>query len=351
LQPGALPRGMRWFFSANQEYFARLKCYHCFSQKFTEVVSERAPMNPKSEQKPNRLIHEASPYLLQHAYNPVDWHPWDQQALDLSRKLDRPIFLSIGYAACHWCHVMEHESFENLEVAQLLNENFVPIKVDREERPDLDEIYMNATVLYTRGSGGWPMSVFLTPAMQPFFAGTYFPLLDIDGRPGFLTLLRRIIDTWRLQREDLARDAGQITGMIGEMTAVAKGDMVSRADVAQAVSRIAAAYDMRSGGLSSGNNKFPPSMSMDLLLREHHKTGDSRLLQAVEVTLENMAQGGIFDHLGGGICRYSTDPEWLCRTSRRCSTTRRWSAQFTWMAIRKPGAACLPMRPAAFSIT
>ena len=161
----------------------------------------------------NQLIHETSPYLLQHAHNPVDWRPWGPEALRLAGEQNKPIFLSIGYAACHWCHVMEHESFEDEAVARLLNEHFIPVKVDREERPDLDAIYMNATILYTRGHGGWPMRVSLTPEGKPFYAGTYFPPDDYSGRPGFKTVLERIAQVWKEQGNELAADAGKVTAV------------------------------------------------------------------------------------------------------------------------------------------
>src|SRR3990167_816025 len=171
----------------------------------------------------NALIHETSPYLLQHAHNPVNWNPWGPEALRLAQEQNRPIFLSIGYAACHWCHVMEHESFEDEEVAHILNVHFVPIKVDREERPDLDEIYMNATILYTRGHGGWPMSVWLTPSGEPFYAGTYFPPEDYSGRPGFKSVLLRLAQLWGEMSSELAADASKVTEVLQQIQAPAKG--------------------------------------------------------------------------------------------------------------------------------
>ncbi len=258
----------------------------------------------------NQLIDETSPYLVQHAHNPVNWYPWGPEALRLAREQSKPIFLSIGYAACHWCHVMEHESFEDAEVAQILNEHFISIKVDREERPDLDEIYMNATILYTRGQGGWPMSVWLTPDGKPFFAGTYFPPEDSYGRPGFKTVLHHLARAWGEMASDLATDAGKVADIIQQMHRPAKGAVPPRTAVSEAARQMAAAYDSRYGGVASGTNKFPPSMSLELLLREHRASGDPQLLATVELTLEKMATGGIYDHLGGGIHRYSTDPEW-----------------------------------------
>jgi len=259
----------------------------------------------------NSLIDETSPYLLQHAHNPVNWHPWGPEALGLAREQNKPIFLSIGYAACHWCHVMEHESFEDEEVARIINEHFIPVKVDREERPDLDEIYMNATILFTRGHGGWPMSVWITPEGKPFYAGTYFPPEDYYGRPGFKSVLTRVAQAWQEMQERVAADAGKVTEMIQNMHSSEKSEILSRQAVSDAARQMLRAYDPRHGGVGSGGNKFPPSMSMELLLREYRVTRDAALLRAVELTLEKMAHGGIYDHLGGGIHRYSTDPEWL----------------------------------------
>ena len=259
----------------------------------------------------NRLIHETRPYLVQHAHNPVNWHAWGAEALGLAKEQNKPIFLSIGYAACHWCHVMEHESFENEEVAGILNEHFISIKVDREERPDLDEIYMNATILFTRGHGGWPMSVWITPEGKPFYAGTYFPPEDNYGRPGFKSLLLRLAEIWRENPADVANEAVKVTEVLAGLHGASQSAIPSRAFVSEAALQMLRAYDPRHGGVGSGGNKFPPSMSMELLLREYSRTHDPRLLAPVELTLDNMARGGIYDHLGGGIHRYSTDSEWL----------------------------------------
>jgi uncharacterized protein YyaL (SSP411 family) len=265
----------------------------------------------------NRLANATSPYLLQHAHNPVDWFPWGSEALEKARREDKPIFLSIGYSACHWCHVMERESFENDEVAAILNAHFVSIKVDREERPDLDEIYMNATVIYNNGQGGWPMSVFLAADGKPFFAGTYFPPDSRYGRPGFKDLLQTIAKIWREDREKITQSAEALSQAVAEFSgprpsgAVIPGDLVSKAADA-----LTDAFDEQSGGLASGSNKFPPSMAMSLMLREYHRSQQSgrpktRILDRVNLTLDKMANGGIYDHLGGGIARYSTDPQWL----------------------------------------
>jgi hypothetical protein len=254
----------------------------------------------------NHLDGSTSPYLLQHVYNPVDWYPWGREALETARRENKPIFLSIGYAACHWCHVMEHESFENEEVARVLNEHFVAIKVDREERPDVDEIYMQYTVALT-GSGGWPMSVFLTPDLKPFHAGTYFP------RETFVELLKGVAEAWHDRRDELVAGAGLASEYLNRW---ARGPAPSagpiRAEqVGQTAMMLAKAFDPRRGGLVSGRNKFPPAMAMELMLREYCHSQSEELLNLVELTLDQMACGGIYDQLGGGIHRYSTDPEWL----------------------------------------
>ncbi len=254
----------------------------------------------------NQLIHATSPYLLQHAHNPVEWYEWGSDAFDKAKREDKPIFLSIGYAACHWCHVMAHESFETEDVAAILKEHFVSIKVDREERPDIDEIYMAYTQART-GHGGWPMSVWLTPEGVPFLAGTYYPL----GR--FQALLLQIADTWVTKRDQIdggAESAVQFFADWATGPEPAEG-VLPRSAVDQAASRLARSFDRSQGGMSSRSNKFPPSMAMDLLLRVYRETGKGDLLEAVEITLDHMARGGIYDHLGGGICRYSTDPDWL----------------------------------------
>ena len=259
----------------------------------------------------NQLIHETSPYLLQHAHNPVNWHPWGSDALRLAREQNKPIFLSIGYAACHWCHVMEHESFEDEAVAAVLNEHFISVKVDREERPDLDEIYMNATILFTRGQGGWPMSVWLTPEGKPFFAGTYFPPRDMYGRPGFRSMLLRVAETWREKSAAVVDDAAKVTGILSQLHGASASAVLTKDEVASLAQQITGAFDPRQGGLASGSNKFPPCMAMELLLRENWTKPSPALAGVVELTLDKMARGGIYDQLGGGIHRYSTAAKWL----------------------------------------
>jgi uncharacterized protein YyaL (SSP411 family)/aryl-alcohol dehydrogenase-like predicted oxidoreductase len=265
-------------------------------------------MDP-ARRTPNRLAGETSPYLLQHAHNPVDWYPWGEEALGRARALDRPILLSIGYAACHWCHVMERESFENEATARLMNEHFVCIKVDREERPDLDEIYMAATVAMS-GSGGWPMTVFLAPSLEPFFAGTYFPPRDMHGRPGFPTLLARIAELWRSERTQLEAQGRELASHVRAQAAPAPPTGLGQPAIDAAVAELRSSYDPVWGGFG-GAPKFPPCAALELLLAHHHRTGDAESLAMARRTLDAMAAGGMRDHLGGGFHRYATDERWL----------------------------------------
>jgi hypothetical protein len=272
-------------------------------------------------QRTNRLARATSPYLLQHAHNPVDWYEWGPEALERANKEKKPIFLSIGYSACHWCHVMERESFENEEIAAVMNKHFVCIKVDREERPDLDDIYMTATQAMTR-SGGWPMSVWLTPDQKPFYAGTYFPPDDRFGRPGFKRVLEFLAETWEKDRDKALQQADSLTQAVQILTAVEPGDSVPAQEVVEkATEALVRNFDPIKGGISGGGtNRFPPCMALDLMLRMYHqsvqeagsgKTPNKKLLEMVELTLDKMAHGGIYDQLGGGIARYSTDVDWL----------------------------------------
>jgi len=258
----------------------------------------------------NKLINETSPYLLQHAHNPVNWYPWGEEALQLARKLDKPVFLSIGYSACHWCHVMERESFENEEIAGILNEHFICIKVDREERPDLDEIYMTAVQLMT-GSGGWPLSVWLTPDLEPFFGGTYFPPENRWGRVGFGKILQQIIQIWQNRRGDVLQSANQITASLNQINQVQSVDtQLDQSLWKSAFKSAEQRFDERHGGFG-GAPKFPQAMELSFLLRYYFHTGEKRALAMVEKSLKGMANGGIYDHLGGGFHRYSTDERWL----------------------------------------
>jgi hypothetical protein len=262
----------------------------------------------------NRLIHETSPYLLQHARNPVDWHAWRPQALEKARREDKPIFLSVGYATCHWCHVMERESFEREEVAEVLNASFVPIKVDREERPDLDEIYMTATQLFS-GRGGWPNSVWLTPDGRPWYAGTYFPPDDRMGMPGFKSLLRRLAELWRTRRADVERQANEFAEAMRRASAAgaARKDAAAVDLVKAALDDLGDSFDERFGGFG-GAPKFPPHTALALIAHECRlapRAEKGRLLRMMTATLDAMARGGIRDHVGGGFHRYSTDARWF----------------------------------------
>ncbi len=260
----------------------------------------------------NRLADSLSPYLLQHKDNPVDWFPWGQEALEKSRETDRPIFLSVGYAACHWCHVMEHESFENESIAGYLNENFISIKVDREERPDIDQIYMNAVQVMT-GRGGWPMSVFLNHELKPFYAGTYWPPTQKFGMPGFMQVLDALIDAWKNRRDDVEKHAGEITLALEQLATGTSGQLSEMPDptvISGATDHLVQVLDRIDGGFGSAP-KFPHATDLDLLLRRGLTNDESELIGAAEFTLDCMAAGGIRDHIGGGFARYSVDAKWL----------------------------------------
>ncbi len=269
-------------------------------------------MNPTTLQAhTNRLAREKSPYLLQHARNPVDWFPWGDEAFEKARGENKPIFLSIGYSTCHWCHVMERESFESEAVAAFLNEHFVSIKVDREERPDVDKIYMTYVQAST-GSGGWPMSVFITPELKPFYGGTYFPPDNRHGRPGFLQLLQHIHQLWETRRDDLVESATDSAEKLAQMSTLeaASGVVLSEADLRKAGLQLMRMYDPRYGGFG-GAPKFPQPSQPQFLLRYAKRFKDEESLRMVLTTCDRMAAGGIFDQLGGGFARYSVDAEWL----------------------------------------
>ncbi len=257
----------------------------------------------------NRLAESLSPYLLQHAHNPVDWRPWDAAALQEAKDLDRPIFLSIGYSACHWCHVMERESFENPDMAGILNAHFIPIKVDREERPDLDDLYMDAVQTLT-GRGGWPMSVWLTPDLRPFYGGTYFPPQPARGMPGFLPLLQRIAELWKDQRSDVMGQAAELTNDLARQASLAvrqAGDSLPDERAFEtALQQLRNSFDARWGGFG-GAPKFPAHMAVELILRRGSASDQAMAVR----TLDAMWEGGMYDHLGGGFSRYSVDDQWL----------------------------------------
>jgi uncharacterized protein YyaL (SSP411 family) len=259
----------------------------------------------------NRLANETSPYLLQHKDNPVDWYPWGEEALKRAREEDKPLLLSVGYSACHWCHVMERESFEDDETARMMNEHFVNVKVDREERPDIDSIYMAAVQALTR-HGGWPMTVFLTPDGAPFYGGTYFPPVPSRGMPSFQQLLLSIAEAYENRREEVLQSARSVRDYLQASTAAvmpeaesAGKELLDRAAVA-----LLSQLDRRFGGFG-GAPKFPQAMNLEVLLRHYYRTGERSALDGVELSCRQMAQGGIYDHLGGGFSRYSVDEYWL----------------------------------------
>ncbi len=262
------------------------------------------------KQSGNRLVHEKSPYLLQHAENPVDWYPWGDEAFARAKKEDKPIFLSIGYATCHWCHVMAHESFEDEGVAHILNESYVSIKVDREERPDIDMVYMSVCQALT-GRGGWPLSIFMTPDGKPFYAGTYFPKTSRMGMPGLVDILTKISTVWKTDRERLLQTAHQVTEAIQQKADFAgKGDTVGLATLQRGNEQLARSFDPKWGGFGQAP-KFPTPHQLTFLLRWHRRSGDSGALQMVERTLDAMRRGGIYDQVGFGFHRYSVDERWF----------------------------------------
>ncbi len=260
---------------------------------------------------PNRLAQETSPYLQQHAANPVDWLPWGEEALRIAREQDKPILLSIGYSACHWCHVMAHESFEDPEVARLMNDQFVNVKVDREERPDIDQIYQSAHQMFNQRGGGWPLTAFLTPEQMPFFVGTYFPKTPRYGMPGFPQLLERVARYYREHREDIARQSESVASAFERIGAQEGGqrEAFSAEVIAEAVGALKSSFDATHGGFG-GAPKFPHPTDIELAMRRFAATGDRHALHVATFTLERMAEGGIYDQLGGGFCRYSVDATW-----------------------------------------
>ncbi|MFJ4325530.1 thioredoxin domain-containing protein [Streptomyces tricolor] len=259
---------------------------------------------------PNRLAHETSPYLLQHADNPVDWWPWSGEAFEEARRTGRPVLLSVGYSSCHWCHVMAHESFEDQATADYLNEHFVSVKVDREERPDVDAVYMEAVQAAT-GQGGWPMTVFLTPDAEPFYFGTYFPPAPRHGMPSFRQVLEGVQQAWTTRHDEVAEVAGKIVRDLSQREIVRHAaEAPGEQELAQALLGLTREYDPQRGGFG-GAPKFPPSMVLEFLLRHHARTGAEGALQMARDTCERMARGGIYDQLGGGFARYSVDRDWI----------------------------------------
>ena len=271
-------------------------------------TSNKSKLN-KGERKPNRLIAEKSPYLLQHAFNPVDWYPWGSEAFDRARKENKPIFLSIGYSTCHWCHVMEKESFEDPDIARMMNEAFICIKVDREERPDIDSIYMTVCQMMT-GSGGWPLTIIMTPDKKPFFAATYIPKQSRWGRPGMMELIPRIKELWKSNKDEVMSSAEQITQHLRQTAIHPEGEPLGESALEMAYRRLSRIFDERYGGFGSAP-KFPTPHNLTFLLRYWKRTGEQKALRMVEKTLQSMRLGGIYDHVGFGFHRYSTDSRWL----------------------------------------
>ncbi|MFQ5929312.1 MAG: thioredoxin domain-containing protein [Acidobacteriota bacterium] len=267
-------------------------------------------MSAEQPKHTNHLVDASSPYLLQHAHNPVDWYPWGEEALRAAREQDRPILLSIGYSSCHWCHVMEHESFEDEETAKLMNENFINIKVDREERPDVDAIYMNF-VQMTTGSGGWPLTVFLAPDQVPLYGGTYFPPEDSYGRPGFKRVLKSLAEAYRNRRHELEKNREETIQRLKQAAqwSTTEGQLDEKL-MQDSYSKLLHQFDNRHGGFG-GSPKFPSAMALAFLLRYYKRTGTGAALDMVKLSLEEMARGGIYDQLGGGFHRYSVDERWL----------------------------------------
>jgi uncharacterized protein len=259
--------------------------------------------------EPNKLIHESSPYLLQHAYNPVKWYPWSDEALKKAREENKPIFLSVGYSACHWCHVMAHESFESQEIAQVMNENFVNIKVDREERPDIDDIYQKVCQLVT-GGGGWPLSVFLTPDQRPFYVGTYFPPLDSYGRPGFGSIIRQLAQAWKEKPQDIEAAAENAVNSLQKTESISMPSKLDKSILDEAAVNLLSLGDPTNGGFGSAP-KFPNAANLSFMLRYSKLSGISKFQEFTLKTLTKMANGGLYDQIRGGFHRYSTDSRWL----------------------------------------
>ncbi len=283
----------------------------CHQETKTISSMSSTVTNATAHRFTNRLAREKSPYLLQHAHNPVDWFAWGDEAFEKAKREHKPIFLSIGYSTCHWCHVMERESFESEELAKFLNEHFVSIKVDREERPDVDKIYMTFVQAMT-GSGGWPLNVFLTPERQPFFGGTYWPPEAKYGRPSFLQVLQQLIAAWQTKPDDILSSAQKMHGQLAEMTARENTNrsVLTQATLQNAGLRLKQGYDEAHGGFGSAP-KFPSPSHPRFLLRHGTRHGDEEAVRMVLHTCERMAAGGIYDQIGGGFSRYSVDAQWL----------------------------------------
>ncbi|MFP6731877.1 MAG: thioredoxin domain-containing protein, partial [Alphaproteobacteria bacterium] len=292
----------------------------------------------------NLLAEETSPYLLQHRDNPVDWQPWDRLAIDSARLSGKPILLSIGYSACHWCHVMAHESFENPDIAALMNELYINIKVDREERPDLDSIYQRALSLLGQ-QGGWPLTMFLTPDGEPFWGGTYFPPEQRYGRPGFIDVLRMVDDAYRGAPDKVKQNNEALTSALNTMARPAAGGEISPDLLDRAARRLLEEVDPVHGGIG-GAPKFPQTMALELLWRAYGKSGDVALRDAVVLSVDRMCQGGIYDHLGGGFSRYSVDEIWLAPHFEKMLYDNAQLLELLCSLWRETGAALFKQRAA-----
>ena len=269
-------------------------------------------MDDNPDRKSNRLVYESSPYLLQHAYNPVDWYPWSNEALERAHREDKPIFLSIGYSSCHWCHVMAHESFENEQIAKIMNQNYVNIKLDREERPDIDDIYQRACQL-TSGTGGWPLSVFLTPSQKPFYVGTYFPAASRHGLPGFATVLTSLAEAYKTKRDQILSSTDEFMRALKDSSIDIihkEPEKLERTIIDEAAVALLHMGDYLYGGFGRAP-KFPNPSNLLFLLRAFDLSGIGKFKDFVVLTANKMSQGGIYDHVGGGFARYSTDQKWL----------------------------------------
>src|SRR5699024_1296784 len=263
----------------------------------------------KEHSNANRLLNEKSPYLLQHAYNPVDWFPWGDEAFEKAKQENKPIFLSIGYSTCHWCHVLAHESFEDAEVAAYLNDHYVSIKVDREERPDIDSVYIKVCQMMT-GQGGWPLSIFMTPDKVPFYAGTYFPRVSKYGMPGIMDVLTQLYERYNKEPDHIAKVTKSVTDALKKTVTAKSENRLPNKMTGKAFEQLGKRYDLTYGGFGSAP-KFPTPQNLLYLLRYYHFTGKTAALKMAENTLQAMAKGGIYDHVGFGFARYSTDEKWL----------------------------------------
>lgn len=304
------------------------------AQAGANTVSDFVAAELSKGKKPNGLINEKSPYLLQHAFNPVNWLPWGDEAFAKAQRENKIIFLSIGYSTCHWCHVMAHESFENEEIAAFLNKHFICIKVDREERPDIDRIYMTATQALT-GSGGWPMSVFMLPDRQPFYAGTYFPPHSKYGRPGFLDVLQALHQKWQEMPGKIQESAASMNSYLQSLGDTPSTDLPEGDILKTAFSQAARLFDPQYGGFGPAP-KFPRPVVFNFLLRYHQRSDSDNALKMTERTLRAMAEGGMYDLLGGGFHRYSVDGQWRVPHFEKCSMTRPSLLFLSWMLFRRP---------------